>query len=176
MRYEQKNGWEIVDDKEKQQIFDLCDSYKKYLDNGKTERACVNYTIELAEKNGFIEFNESKKLNPGDKIYFNNRNKSITLAIIGKKPVEEGINLVAAHIDSPRLDLKQNPLYEDTDLALFKTRYYGGIKQYQWTTIPLAIYGVVVKSDGSKVDISIGDNDDEPAFCVTDLLPHLARR
>ncbi len=176
MRYEQKNGWEIVDDKEKKQIFDFCDLYKKYLDNGKTERLCVNYTIELAKKAGFIEFDESKKLNPGDKIYINNRNKSIVLAVVGKKPVADGINLVAAHIDSPRLDLKQNPLYEDTDLALFKTHYYGGIKKYQWTTIPLAMYGVVVKADGTKVEISMGDNDDEPAFCVTDLLPHLAQK
>lgn len=176
MRYEQKNGWEIVDEKEKKQIFELCDLYKKYLDNGKTERLCVNYTISLAKEAGFTEFDENKKLNPGDKIYINNRDKSIILAIIGKSPVASGINLVAAHIDSPRLDLKQNPLYEDTDLALFKTHYYGGIKKYQWTTIPLAMYGVVVKSDGTKVEISIGDNDDEPAFCVTDLLPHLAQK
>lgn len=176
MKYEQKNGWEIVDEKEKKQIFELCDSYKKYLDNGKTERLCVNYTISLAKEAGFTEFDENKKLNPGDKIYINNRDKSIILAIIGKSPVASGINLVAAHIDSPRLDLKQNPLYEDTDLALFKTHYYGGIKKYQWTTIPLAMYGVVVKSDGTKVEISIGDNDNEPAFCVTDLLPHLAQK
>lgn len=176
MRYEQKNGWEIVDEKEKKQIFELCDLYKKYLDNGKTERLCVNYTVSLAKEAGFTEFDENKKLNPGDKIYINNRDKSIILAIIGKSPVASGINLVAAHIDSPRLDLKQNPLYEDTDLALFKTHYYGGIKKYQWTTIPLAMYGVVVKSDGTKVEISIGDNDDEPAFCVTDLLPHLAQK
>lgn len=176
MKYEQKNGWDIIEKEEKGLINDFCEPYKTYLDKGKTERECVKYSIELAEKYGFSEYDESKDLKPGDKIYVNNRDKSIMLAVIGEKPVTDGINFVAAHIDSPRLDLKQNPLYEDTDLALFKTHYYGGIKKYQWTTIPLAIYGTFVKADGSKVEFSIGDNDNDPVFCVTDLLPHLAQK
>ena len=176
MKYEQKNGWSKVDENEKTQVFEFCESYKTFLNNSKTERLCVEYSINLAEKCGFTEYDDTKKLKPGDKVYINNRNKSIMLAVIGKNPVSDGIRLVAAHIDSPRLDLKQNPLYEDTDLALFKTHYYGGIKKYQWTAIPLAIYGTVVKADGTKIDISMGDNDDEPAFCVTDLLPHLAQK
>ena len=176
MKYEQKNGWEIISEDEKNQVYDFCESYKEYLNNGKTERLCVDYTIALAKEAGFAEFNETKKLVAGDKIYINNRGKSIILAVVGKKDITEGINLVAAHIDSPRLDLKQNPLYEDTDLALLKTHYYGGIKKYQWTTIPLAMYGVVVKADGTKVNIAIGDDENDPVFCVTDLLPHLAQK
>ena len=176
MKYEQKNGWEIISDAEKNQIFDFCEAYKKYLDNSKTERLCVDYTIELAKHAGFVEFDENKALKNGDKIYINNRGKSIILAVIGEKNILEGINLVASHIDSPRLDLKQNPLYEDTDLALFKTHYYGGIKKYQWTTIPLAMYGVVVKADGTKINIAIGDDENDPVFCITDLLPHLAQK
>ena len=176
MKYEQKNGWEIVDKTEKKQIFDFCELYKKYLDNGKTERLCVDYTVKLAQNAGFVEYNEKMPLNSGDKVYINNRGKSIILAVIGKKDITEGINLVASHIDSPRLDLKQNPLYEDTELALLKTHYYGGIKKYQWTTIPLAMYGVVVKADGTSVNIAIGDDEKDPVFCVTDLLPHLAQK
>ena len=171
MKYEQKNGWEIISEDEKNQVYDFCESYKEYLNNGKTERLCVDYTIALAKEAGFAEFNETKKLVAGDKIYINNRGKSIILAVVGKKDITEGINL-----DSPRLDLKQNPLYEDTDLALLKTHYYGGIKKYQWTTIPLAMYGVVVKADGTKVNIAIGDDENDPVFCVTDLLPHLAQK
>ena len=117
MRYEQKNGWEIIKDQDKKQVFEFCELYKEYLDNGKTERLCVDYSVELAKKAGFVEFDENKTVKPGDKVYINNRGKSIILAVIGKKNITEGINLVAAHIDSPRLDLKQNPLYEDTDLA-----------------------------------------------------------
>ena len=167
MKYEQKNGWLTVEESSKQVIFDFCELYKSYLDNGKTERLCVKNSIKLAKEAGFVEYKETDKLKSGDKIYINNRDKSILLAVIGEKPVTDGIRLVAAHIDSPRLDLKQNPLYEDTDLALFKTHYYGGIKKYQWTATPLALYGTVVKADGTKVEISMGDNDDEPAFCVT---------
>ena len=176
MKYEQKNGWLTVEESSKQVIFDFCELYKSFLDNGKTERLCVKNSIKLAKEAGFVEYKETDKLKSGDKIYINNRDKSILLAVIGEKPVTDGIRLVAAHIDSPRLDLKQNPLYEDTDLALFKTHYYGGIKKYQWTATPLALYGTVVKADGTKVEISMGDNDDEPAFCVTDLLPHLAQK
>ncbi len=176
MAYVQKNGWQIINENEKNEVFSLCDGYKTFLDNGKTERLCTDYSIALAKEAGFKEFNPDEKLNKGDKIYINNRGKSLLLAVIGAHPTVEGIRLVAAHIDSPRLDLKQNPLYEDTDLALLKTHYYGGIKKYQWTTLPLAIYGTLVKTDGSKVDIAIGDGEDDPVFCVTDLLPHLAQK
>ncbi len=176
MKYEQKNGWEIVKETEKKQIFDFCELYKDYLNKGKTERLCVENSIVLAETVGFKEFDENEKLNAGDKIYINNRGKALILAVIGENDITDGINLVASHIDSPRLDLKQNPLYEDTDLALFKTHYYGGIKKYQWTTIPLAIYGVVVKADGTKINIAIGDDENDPVFCITDLLPHLAQK
>ena len=130
---EHKNVWEKYDKNDLEAVNALSDAYRAFLDNGKTERLCVDYTISLAKDAGFIEYDENKTLSYGDKIYINNRGKSIILAVIGKKDITEGINLVAAHIDSPRLDLKQNPLYEDTELALFKTHYYGGIKKYQWT-------------------------------------------
>jgi len=173
MKYEPKNGWETAD---KKAVFDLSENYKKFLDNSKTERECVKYSIELAKKNGFVEYNKATKIKSGDKIYFNNHDKSLVLVVVGEKPITEGIRIVASHIDSPRLDLKPTPLYEDSELALFKTHYYGGIKKYQWTTIPLAMYGVVVKKDGTKIDISIGDNEGDSVFCVTDLLPHLASK
>lgn len=176
MIYEQKNGWETISETEKPAVFEFSESYKDFLNNGKTERMCVNTAVNLAKNAGFKEFDCTKKLNVGDKVYITNRNKGITLAVIGEKPLTDGIRLVAAHIDSPRLDLKQNPLYEDTDLALFKTHYYGGIKKYQWTTIPLSLYGVVVKSDGTKAEICVGDDESDPVFCVTDLLPHLAQK
>ena len=176
MAYIQKNGWLTLDADEKKSVFSLCEGYKDFLSNSKTERLCTSYSIELAEKEGFKEFDPKKPLKSGDKIYINNRRKSLMLAVIGKKYITEGIRLVAAHIDSPRLDLKQNPLYEDTELALFKTHYYGGIKKYQWTTIPLAVYGRIIKNDGTALDISIGDGENDPVFCVTDLLPHLAQK
>ena len=168
--------WNKYQGEKMKDVMDFNEDYKNYISLGKTERLCVDYTIELAKRAGYIEYDESQKLTAGDKIYINNRGKSIILAVIGQKDITDGINLVAAHIDSPRLDLKQNPLYEDTALALFKTHYYGGIKKYQWTTIPLAMYGVVVKADGSKINIAIGDDEDDPVFCVTDLLPHLAQK
>ncbi|MBQ6908052.1 MAG: aminopeptidase [Clostridia bacterium] len=173
MKYEPVNGWKSAD---KNEVFKFSEKYKDFLDNGKTERLCVKNAVKLAKKAGFSEYKNNAKLNQGDKIYINNRDKSIMLAVIGSQPITDGIRLVAAHIDSPRLDLKPNPLYEDTELALFKTHYYGGIKKYQWTTVPLAMYGVVVKKDGTKTEISIGDNEDDPVFCVTDLLPHLAAK
>ncbi len=151
-----------------------CEGYKHYLDVAKTEREAVAETIRLAKEQGFEEYCEGKVYQPGDRIYKNNRGKAILLAVIGKQPVEKGVHIAAAHLDSPRLDLKPNPLYENDELAYFKTRYYGGIKKYQWTTVPLSLHGVVMLKDGTKVEISIGDNDDEPQFCVTDLLIHLA--
>lgn len=153
----------------------FCVDYKKFLDYSRTEREAVNYTVKLAKKEGFQEFDPSKSYKAGDKIYCVNRGKGIALAVIGKKGVKEGAKLAIAHIDSPRIDLKPNPLYEANNLALFKTHYYGGIKKYQWLAIPLALHGTVVKLDGTVVDINIGDKDSDPCFCISDLLPHLAK-
>lgn len=152
----------------------FCEGYKAFLDAAKTEREAVEYTIKLIEDNGFVEYKPGMKLKAGDKIYRNNRGKAVMMAVIGKEDIKKGVRLCAAHIDSPRLDLKQCPLYEDTEMALFKTHYYGGIKKYQWAVIPLALHGVIVKADGSKVKVTIGEDEDDPVFCVNDLLPHLA--
>lgn len=154
--------------------FDFCEDYKSFLNEAKIEREAVIKTIALAERCGFREFSEGMQLKEGDKVYFNNRGKAIILAVIGSEPIENGVHLAAAHIDSPRLDLKQLPLYEDSEAALFKTHYYGGIKKYQWAAIPLALHGVVIRKDGTKISVNIGENESDPVFCVTDLLPHLA--
>lgn len=154
---------------------EFCEEYKNFLDKAKTEREAVAYAIKAAKKAGFEEYSYDKKYKAGDKIYVNNRNKAVMLAVIGKKGTKKGVRLGIAHIDSPRLDLKPNPLYEANDLALFKTHYYGGIKKYQWTAIPLALHGVVAMKDGTTVDVSVGEKSSEPCFCVTDLLPHLAK-
>ncbi len=175
MKLEFKNGWNVIDDQEKAKVFDFGEGYKTYLDEGKTERECVNTTVKMAEAAGFKNLNEVESLKAGDKVYAVNKNKCIMLAVIGKKPVSEGVNIAGAHIDAPRLDLKQNPLFEDGEMAFFKTHYYGGIKKYQWAAIPLAIHGVVVLNDGTKKEISIGDYDDDFTFVITDLLPHLGR-
>lgn len=152
----------------------FCEGYKAFLDAAKTEREAVEYTIKLIEDNGFVEYKPGMKLKAGDKIYRNNRGKAVMMAVIGKEDIKKGVRLCAAHIDSPRLDLKQCPLYEDTEMALFKTHYYGGIKKYQWAVIPLALHGVIIKADGTKVKVTIGEDEDDPVFCVNDLLPHLA--
>lgn len=152
-----------------------CQGYKKFLDNAKTEREAVKVAISLAEKKGFVPFEYGKEYKMGDKVYFNNHGKAIAFAVIGKEGVENGVNITAAHIDSPRLDLKPNPLYEDSELALFKTHYYGGIRKYQWTAIPLSLHGVFVLRDGKTVEVSLGENEDEPKFVINDLLPHLAQ-
>lgn len=154
---------------------DFCVKYKEFLDFSRTEREAVVYSVELAKKYGFTPFDSTKKYKPGDKVYIVNRDKAVGFAVIGKNGTKNGVKLAIAHIDSPRIDLKPNPLYEDNNLALFKTHYYGGIKKYQWTTIPLSLHGTVVKLDGTKVDIRIGDDENEPCFCITDLLPHLDR-
>lgn len=153
----------------------FCEGYKKFLDAAKTEREAVGYTIKLLKDQGFVEFKPGMGLKAGDKIYVNNRGKAVIMAVIGSEDIKKGVKLCAAHIDSPRLDLKQCPVYEDTEMALFKTHYYGGIKKYQWTAIPLALHGVIVKADGSKVTVTIGEDEDDPVFCVNDLLPHLAQ-
>lgn len=167
-------GWLNLNTEEKNKIFDFCDGYIKFLNECKTERETSQFIINKLESNGFKNINNIDKLNASDKVYMSNRGKSVYAAVIGSKSMADGINLVGAHIDSPRLDLKPNPLYEDAKLALFKTHYYGGIKKYQWTTIPLAIHGVVVKPDGTKVEIVIGEDDNDPIFTITDILPHLA--
>lgn len=154
---------------------DFCSGYKKFLDAAKTEREAVEYAVEAAKKAGFIPFEKNMALKPGDKVYRVNREKAVILAVIGTSPIEEGVHIAAAHIDSPRLDLKQNPLYESEELAYFKTHYYGGIKKYQWAAIPLSLHGVIVRADGSKVKVSVGEDECDPVFCVTDLLPHLAQ-
>lgn len=154
---------------------DFCVDYKAFLDASRTEREAVKYCVRIAEQKGFLPYDKTKKYNAGDRVYIINRDKAVGFAVIGKNGTSDGVRLAIAHIDSPRIDLKPNPLYEDHGLALFKTHYYGGIKKYQWTTIPLSLHGTVVKLDGTKVDICIGDKEDEPCFCITDLLPHLDR-
>lgn len=170
-----KNGRLEASEETLKKADDYCEGYKAFLDAAKTEREAVNASIELAEKAGFTEFQLGKKYNAGDKVYINNRGKAAAFAVIGKQAVENGTNITAAHIDSPRLDLKPNPLYEELELALFKTHYYGGIKKYQWTAIPLALHGVFALKDGTVKEVSIGEKDDEPKFVINDLLPHLAQ-
>lgn len=173
--YEPKHAMEIIDGETVKQADEFCEGYKSYLDEAKIERESVEFFVREAEKRGYTEFDNRKKYSAGDKVYYNNRGKSLILCVIGKKSVGEGVKISAAHIDSPRLDLKPNPLYEDTNLALFKTHYYGGIKKYQWTAIPLALHGVVVKANGERVKVRIGEDAGDPQFVVTDLLPHLAQ-
>ena len=152
-----------------------CEDYKKFIDHSKTEREAVKTAVKLAEKAGFVPFEQDKKYKAGDRIYYVNRHKALALAVIGKKGVKDGVRLAIAHIDSPRIDLKPNPMYEASGLAMFKTHYYGGLKKYQWTALPLSLHGVVIKTDGTKIEINLGEKDDEPCFCITDLLPHLAK-
>lgn len=154
---------------------EFCKGYMTFLSNAKTERECNSYVLSKAKERGFVEFDPSVKYNAGDKVYVNNRSKALILAVIGKKGVSEGAMIVASHIDSPRLDLKPTPLYEDSEIAYFKTHYYGGIRKYQWTAIPLSLHGVFVKADGSVVNVSLGEKEGEPKFVITDLLPHLAK-
>lgn len=172
--YNPKHASEVISQEETDKADAFCEEYKNFLNKAKTEREAVVYVLEKAKKNGFVEFDRAKKYNAGDKVYYNNRGKSIILAVIGKNGLESGTRLSAAHIDSPRLDMKQNPLYEDTEIAYFKTHYYGGVKKYQWTAIPLSLHGVVVKRDGTKAYVNVGEDDNDPKFVVTDLLPHLA--
>ena len=168
-------GAKALSQEEIQKADDFCVGYKKFLDNSPVEREAVRYTVELAKKEGFTEYNPDANYKAGDKVYYINRDKAVALAVIGKNGVKNGARFAIAHIDSPRIDLKPNPLYEANNLALFKTHYYGGLKKYQWTAIPLSLHGTVVKLDGTKVDICWGDSEDESCFCVTDLLPHLAQ-
>ena len=169
---QRKNGYDRVPAQEIPAMERYCSLYKTFLHQGKTERECARVAVELAEKAGFKPYERGMELKPGDRIYRVNRGKSVMLAVIGKQSMEKGAQIVAAHIDSPRLDLKPNPLYEDSELAFFKTHYYGGIRKYQWVTIPLELHGVVAKKDGTVVEVRLGE-DQEPKFVITDLLPHL---
>lgn len=175
---ERKNAWKDYDKKELKALEKLCKEYRKFLDTGKTERECVKTIVAMAKEAGYKDLaaitKEGKSLKAGDKVYAVNMKKAVALFQIGKKSVAEGLNILGAHIDSPRMDVKQNPLYEDTDFAYLDTHYYGGIKKYQWVTLPLAIHGVVVKKNGEVVDVVVGEEERDPVFCVTDLLIHLA--
>lgn len=164
-----------MSDEEVMKADSFCEGYKEFLQEGKTERECVEYVLSKAAAKGFTEFDKTKTYKAGDKVYVNNRGKSVILAVMGKKGAKEGVKIVASHIDSPRLDLKPTPLYEDSELAYFKTHYYGGIKKYQWVAIPLSLHGVMIKADGTSVKINIGEKEGEPKFVVTDLLPHLGK-
>lgn len=170
-----KNGWETVTEAEKKAIFDFCDGYRSFIDNSKTERLAVKNAVEIAKKHGFVDLATKETLKPGDKVYFVNREKSVYLSVIGKEDITNGINYIIAHLDAPRIDIKANPLYESSDLALLKTHYYGGLRKYQWITVPLSLIGVIYKNDGTRVDINIGENDNDPVFYITDLAPHLAK-
>ena len=168
-----ENCWLKVSSKD--DIFNYAKGYINFMNRSKTEREIIKNAKKMAESKGFKEISEYDNLKAGDKVYYINREKSMYLAIIGKENIENGVNIIGAHADSPRLDLKPNPLYEDGELAYFKTHYYGGIKKYQWTTIPLSIHGVIVKTNGEKVELSIGEDENDPIFTITDLLPHLAQ-
>lgn len=176
MLYKKTNGWKNASSEKIEEIFAMGEEYKKVLDLGKTEREFVELATSFAKECGFIDARLKTCFVPGDKIYYLNRHKNIVLAIIGQEDILKGINYIVSHIDSPRLDLKQNPLYEEFDLAYMKTHYYGGIKKYQWTSIPLALHGVVILSNGEKVKVSIGEHEGDPVFTVPDILPHLDRK
>lgn len=154
----------------------LVEDYKSFLNNGKTERECVSQLILWAEQAGFKDVYKTESLKAGDKVYVQKMNKAVALFVVGSEPIEKGMNILGAHIDSPRLDVKQNPLYEKDFIVYLNTHYYGGIKKYQWVTLPLAIHGVVCKKDGTTVKISVGENDEDPVFCISDILPHLAQK
>lgn len=172
--FKRKNGYEKMTDKLREEMNEFNEGYKAFLSLCKTERECADFCKKVAEANDFKDIAGYKTLKKGDKFYIMNRGRAILMGVMGKKPVNEGVRVVAAHIDSPRLDLKQNPLYEAEEMAFFKTHYYGGIKKYQWVAMPLAIHGCVVLKGGEKINIVIGEEENDPVFCVTDLLPHLA--
>lgn len=177
---ERKNAWETYEEAQLKELEKISNDYKKALDKGKTERECVKLTVDMARERGYRELNElikeKKAIKAGDKVYVVGMEKSVVLFNIGTEPIEEGMNILGAHIDSPRMDVKQNPLYETEELTYLDTHYYGGIKKYQWVTIPLAIHGVVIKKDGTKIEVVIGENENDPVFAVTDLLIHLAAK
>lgn len=171
-----ENGWLKLSEQERENVFNFNNDYLEFLNIVKTEREATRYIVDKLISNGFKDINTMKDIKVGDKVFLINRNKSVYAAIIGKSSIKDGLNVVGAHIDSPRLDLKPNPLYEDTEQALLKTHYYGGIKKYQWTCIPLSMRGVVVKTNGDVINLNIGEQDDDPIFTITDLLPHLSQK
>ena len=171
---DKKNGWEHLTDEELKNIFQFADEYMYYLNTSKTEKEIVQNSKEILLKNGFVDISEKENLQPGDKVFYVNRGRCLYIAVIGEDDLENGLKVVAAHCDSPRIDLKQSPVYEDNELAMLKTHYYGGIKKYQWTNIPLSMHGTVVKPDGDRITISIGEKEEDPVFTISDLLPHLA--
>ena len=177
LTYKKQNIYSVVDEEKLNKIFEYCEGYKKFLDESKTEREAVETTVAMAEKAGFTQYVLGENVKVGDKKYYVNKLKNIFLFKVGKGDIaKNGIRVLAAHIDSPRLDLKHNPLYEEGQMSFFKTHYYGGIKKYQWTTIPLAIHGIVVLADGSSVKVNIGEDENDPVFYINDLLPHMSQK
>lgn len=170
-----KEHFEFFSPEETTECDEFCKGYAEFLSKAKTERECNSYFIKMAQEHGFKEFSPYEKYKAGDKVYVNNRGKAAILAVMGKKGVSEGAKIVASHIDSPRLDLKPTPMYEDNEIAYFKTHYYGGLRKYQWTAIPLSLHGVLIKADGTSVCVNIGEKEGEQKFVITDLLPHLAQ-
>ncbi|MHB8171677.1 MAG: aminopeptidase [Thermincolia bacterium] len=174
-----RSVWAALPSVEEQAVFAFAEDYKKFLNEGKTERKAAQFIVKLAESQGFQSLEQlvgsGQSLAPGTKVYSLNRGKALIMAVMGLQPMEEGLNIIGAHLDAPRLDLKPNPLYENEGLAWFKTHYYGGIKKYQWVTIPLALHGVIIKGDGSKVEVTIGEDEQDPVLVISDLLPHLAQ-
>ena len=169
-----KNGYTALTAEQRQEMEASALRYRAFMDACKTEREATAWATEMAEKNGFVPAVPGMDVKPGDKIYLNNRGKSFMIAVIGKEPLSKGANICAAHVDSPRMDVKPQPLYEDSEIAYFKTHYYGGIKKYQWTCVPLAIHGVVCRKDGTTVTVTIGEDENDPILMVSDLLIHLA--
>ncbi|WP_196001350.1 aminopeptidase [Clostridium sp. 1001271B_151109_B4] len=172
------NAWLKYDSTERKEIFDFCEGYKNYLSVGKTERECIHEAIRLAEEKGYKNLADiiknNEEIKAGDKVYANNKDKTLALYLIGNDSIENGMRIIGSHVDSPRIDLKQNPLYEDGNLALMDTHYYGGVKKYQWVTLPLALHGVVVKKDGTKINVVVGEDDSDPVLGISDLLVHLS--
>ena len=172
------NAWLKYSGAEREKIFDFCEGYKNYLSVGKTERECIHEAIRLAEEKGYRNLADiiknNEEIKAGDKVYANNKDKTLALYLIGNDSIENGMRIIGSHVDSPRIDLKQNPLYEDGNLALMDTHYYGGVKKYQWVTLPLALHGVVVKKDGTKINVVIGEDDNDPVLGISDLLVHLS--
>ena len=175
---ERKNAWETYDKSQEKKVMKLAEQYRQFISTGKTERECVRLTEKMAREAGYISLEEAvasgRQLKAGDKIYAVHKKKLVVLFEIGTEPMEKGMNILGAHIDSPRLDLKQNPLYEDGEMALLDTHYYGGIKKYQWASIPLALHGVVVKKDGTVIELAIGEKAEDPVLGISDLLIHLS--
>lgn len=173
--YKKHYIWEKASQETKEDVFKLADDYKKFIDAAKTERLSINEIIRRAKEAGFKNFRDQDQVKAGDKLYYVNKEKAAVLVVLGKDDIEKGMNIVGSHVDSPRIDIKQNPLYEEHGISLLKTHYYGGIRKYQWVAIPLALYGTVVKVNGEVIQIAIGDDENDPVFYITDLLPHLAK-